>query len=338
MNSQPPRSPIDLTNVETLALAAVREASLIAHSLAATIQTTRVVRKADDSPVTIADFAVQCWIAHRLTATAIPLIGEESAEGLAAAGPEILESVHAALPSGQRPRHPSELLLWLNRATRVRSAPSSCWWLLDPIDGTKGFLRGGQYAICLALVREGTPVFGLLGCPALPQSGVPLGNGGQPAGVLLLGHRNSGAWQRSLAEEAAWQAIQCSDSGPGGAQVRVCESRDVRHARRGLLDRSLEGLGASAAPVRIDSQCKYALVARGDADVYARLPRDPTYVEKTWDHAAGAVIAEAAGARVSDLDGRPLDFSQGVALVGRGLLVATPGWHTALLDELRNAG
>jgi len=338
MSSQLPPGPIGLTSVETLALGAVREACLIARSLAATIQTTPVVRKADDSPVTVADFAVQCWIARCLTATEIPLIGEESAEALAAAGPEMLESVHAALPAGLRPRHPNELLLWLNRASQVRSAPGGCWWLLDPIDGTKGFLRGGQYAICLALVREGTPVFGLLGCPALPQSGIPLGNIGQPAGVLLLGHRSSGAWQSSLSEAAAWRAIQCSDSGSIGAKIRICESRDLRHAWRGLLDRSLERLGVSAAPVRIDSQCKYALVARGDAEVYARLPRDPSYVEKTWDHAAGAVIAQAAGARVSDLDGLPLDFSRGVALVGRGLLVASPRWHTALLDALRNAG
>jgi 3'(2'), 5'-bisphosphate nucleotidase len=337
MNEATPECIPDLSGAEALALAVVHEACAIAQAVAIGGTATTIV-KLDHSPVTVADFAVQCWVAHRLGGAGIgvPLIGEESAAGLEAGGPGMLAAVHAALPAHDRPDRPADLP-GLLAAASAGLAASGDWWLLDPIDGTRGYLRGGQYAVCLALVREGRPVLGLLGCPALPPKGLPPVPvaGPDAAGVLLLGRRGRGAWQRPLAGATPWRAIHCSDSGPAGGQVRVCESREWRHGRRGLLDDSLARLGATPTPVRLDSQCKYALVARGDADVYVRLPRDPNYEEKTWDHAAGAVIAEAAGARVSDLDGRPLDFSQGTRLPGRGVLVASPAWHAALVEDSR---
>ena len=79
----------------------------------------------------------------------------------------------------------------------------------------------------------------------------------------------------------------------------------------------------TAPPFRIDNQAKYTAVARGDASIYLRLPRSNSYREKIWDHAAGAIIVEQAGGRVSDFNGQPLDFTCGELLEKNMGVVAT---------------
>ncbi len=66
--------------------------------------------------------------------------------------------------------------------------------------------------------------------------------------------------------------------------------------------------------VRIDSQAKYVVVADGRAEIYIRHSGNVDYREKVWDHAAGYLIVQEAGGRVTDLDGLPLDFSHGLRL------------------------
>ncbi|KAJ1896650.1 3'(2'),5'-bisphosphate nucleotidase [Coemansia sp. S17] len=84
----------------------------------------------------------------------------------------------------------------------------------------------------------------------------------------------------------------------------------------------------------MDSQCKYASVARGDAEIYLRLPVSETYVEKIWDHASGNIIIHEAGGRVSDINGKPLDFSIGRTLsANRGVVAAS----AKIFDEVISA-
>jgi 3'(2'), 5'-bisphosphate nucleotidase len=75
----------------------------------------------------------------------------------------------------------------------------------------------------------------------------------------------------------------------------------------------------------MDSQCKYAAVARGDASIYLRLPRDSSYRETIWDHAAGAIVVREGGGRVSDVHGEPLNFGTGRLLRLNKGIVATNG-------------
>ncbi len=87
----------------------------------------------------------------------------------------------------------------------------------------------------------------------------------------------------------------------------------------------------------MDSQVKYAAVARGDAQIYLRLPI-AGYIENIWDHAAGAIIVEQAGGRVTDMDGRTLDFSCGRKLERNRGIIATRGTdHAAVLAALRES-
>ena len=90
----------------------------------------------------------------------------------------------------------------------------------------------------------------------------------------------------------------------------------------------------------MDSQAKYGVVARGEAGLYLRVPSssEPHYREKIWDHAAGAIIAEEAGGRVTDIFGAPLDFSSGIRLERNSGVVVTNGrLHDIILQALRSA-
>jgi 3'(2'), 5'-bisphosphate nucleotidase len=96
-------------------------------------------------------------------------------------------------------------------------------------------------------------------------------------------------------------------------------------------------LGITDEPLRMDSQAKYAVVARGDASLYLRLPNGD-YRENVWDHAAGSLVASEAGGRVSDADGLPLDFTTGRKLTrNRGIVACAGPIHDAVLEAVRSA-
>ena len=86
----------------------------------------------------------------------------------------------------------------------------------------------------------------------------------------------------------------------------------------------------------MDSQAKYGIVSRGDASIYLRLPTKKSYRENIWDHAAGSIIVEEAGGRVTDIQGKPLDFSAGNKLNNNRGIIATNGkLHDLLLEAVQ---
>jgi len=128
--------------------------------------------------------------------------------------------------------------------------------------------------------------------------------------------------------------VRVSDRGDA-ASWRFCESFESGHSDQSGSAAIAEALGIHAAPARLDSQAKYGLVARGDAEIYLRLPTRADYQEKIWDHAAGSLIVTEAGGRVTDVFGTPLDFSQGRTLATNTGVIATHGpGHDALLEAL----
>src|SRR5204863_159195 len=121
------------------------------------------------------------------------------------------------------------------------------------------------------------------------------------------------------------------------AQAVFCESVESGHSSHDDSARVAALLGVRSPPHRIDSQCKYAAVARGDASIYLRLPTKAGYEEKIWDHAAGCLIVKEAGGQVTDIQGDPLDFSRGRTLAANRGVVATNGHlHPRVLDALRH--
>jgi 3'(2'), 5'-bisphosphate nucleotidase len=285
--------------------------------------------KGDRSPVTLADLAAQVVVSLRLAQSFSddPLLAEEDSAALADSADitdRVLEQARVHSPSLST----DEMMAALNRGDH-RGGGGGRYWVLDPIDGTKGFLRGDQYAVALALVADGDVVVGVLGCPNLPA--VRHGTG---QGSLFSAVRGSGAKSHPL-DGATGAAIHV-DTITDPADAVVCESVVAAHAAHSVQAGIAKRLGITAPPYRIDSQCKYAVVARGEASIYLRLPRDTSYREKVWDHAAGSLVVEEAGGRVTDLDGRPLDFSEGRLLGNhRGIVCSNGAIHDQVLEACR---
>lgn len=287
------------------------------------------VTKGDRSPVTVADLATQVVVSHRLAESfpGDPLLAEEDSDALdnqEAIAEKVLDQVHHHLPG----MAVSEMVTALNRGDHLGGG-SGRYWVLDPIDGTKGFLRGDQYAIALALVDGGNVVAGALGCPNLPFIG-----DSTETGCLFSAHKGGGTSTHPIGAGVP-EAIHV-DAITDSSEAVVCESVVAAHAAHSVQAGIAGRLGITKPPYRIDSQCKYAVVARGEASIYLRLPRDTSYREKVWDHAAGAIVIEEAGGKVTDLDSVPLDFSKGRLLGNsRGIVCTNGAIHEQVLEACR---
>ena len=307
------------------AIQAVEEAALICQKVQQKLVTEDTLIKKDRSPVTIADLASQAVICKTLRQAfpAMPIIAEEDARSLRQ--PEnkhVLDKIAEMQPGMDQ----EEILASIDAGNGQQA---QAFWTLDPIDGTKGFLRGDQYAVALALIKDGQPVLGVLGCPNLAPQG-----GGQ-AGLVFY-TSGQGASYKSIGGQQAVPVSASENDGTGA--LRFLESVESGHANHGLQGRISAPFGANARVVRYDSQVKYAVLARGEADVYLRLPnpKSPDYREKIWDHAAGVAIIRAAGGRVSDMFGKELDFTLGKKLLNnRGVVVSNGRVHERIISLIK---
>ncbi len=242
-----------MNDTDLLALAAA-----LAHQAADTIMHIRgrgfsTITKSDDSPVTEADHAAETLILQGLRAAAdIPVIAEEE------------------VAAGQSVRH------------------DGCFWLVDPLDGTREFAAGrDDFTVNIGLVRDGRVVLGAVALPAY--------------GELYLGLVGTGATRRDASRE---QAIQVRSPPPEGLAVLAS-----RHYANDERLRAWLGSQRVASVGNIGSAAKFVRVAEGRADLYPRLGRT-----MEWDTAAPQAVVEAAGGSVCLFDGSPLRY-------------AKPGWE-----------
>ena len=184
--------------------------------------------------------------------------------------------------------------------------------------------------MALALIEQGQVVLGVLGCPNLPRCH------GEP-GVLLVAERGRGTWMSPLWDETCQGRALHVSAVDAPAEARFCESVESGHSNQDHAARIAERLGITAEPLRMDSQCKYAAVARAEAQIYLRLPTRQDYRENIWDHAAGLIVVEEAGGKVTDVRGRPLDFTRGRRLEDNAGIVATNGkFHDAVIEAVNH--
>ncbi len=315
------------------AMEAVRAGALLAREMEREMGEPALTKE-DRSPVTVADFAVQGLIACLLEKTfpTAALVAEEDAAQLRE--PEAASTCRqVAAYVGRRLAYatPETVCAWIDRGN---AAPRGRFWTLDPIDGTKGFLRGDQYAVGMALVDEGEVVLAAMACPNLNEAHRPEPGG---AGTLVVAARGQGAWWQPLETGGELRPLRVSDR-EDVAQIRILRSFETGHTNVGRIERMAAAVGVTAEAVRMDSQAKYAVLASGHAELLLRLltAKQPDYRERIWDQAAGALITEEAGGRITDLDGRRLDFSTGRMLVNNRGVCATNGRvHDEVLDTLR---
>ena len=201
-------------------------------------------KKNDASPVTDADHAAEAIILAglRTLTPAVPIIAEEEV----AAG----------------------------RMPKVGAGP---FWLVDPLDGTKEFIkRNGEFTVNIALIENGVPILGVVSAPA--------------QGVLWRGARGHGA---ELVPDGGAPAAMTVRRPPAQG-LTVFASRS--HSVFSQLDIWLRNNGIPVAERKqAGSSLKFCLIAAGEGDIYPRF--GPTM---EWDTAAGQAVLEAAGGEVID--------------------------------------
>lgn len=223
-----------------------------------------VMRKADESPVTLADQRAEALILTELTRL-YPGVQAVAEESVAAEG----------VPQRMEP--------WR--------------WLIDPLDGTRGFVQGREtFTVNIALVHDDAPVAGVISAPA--------------TGVTW---RTVAPGQGAARREAggAWSLIH----------ARTRPSEPVALVSLSITDEAARALAEANGCVRwiaMDSSLKFCILAEGGADAYART--GPTY---EWDTAAGQAVLEAAGGRMVGPDGRR--FAYGKPGLLNGAFTATAG-------------
>jgi len=317
------------------AVAAVREACAVIRNVQRSL-CTQALTKSDRSPVTVADFAAQASIARRF-ATERPddvLVGEEDAGDLRGEASRATVEQVARFVGEVAPGATGEQVCdWIDRG---RAEPTARFWTLDPVDGTKGFLRGEQYAVALALIENGRVQVGVLGCPNLAADGTSDIGG---AGSVIAAERGRGTWSSSL-DADGWTRLLVSGRRVA-KEARFLRSVESGHTNVDEMGELVVALGGTAEPVKMDSQAKYAVLAAGAGELLFRLlsPTKLDYKERIWDQAAGSIVVEEAGGRVTDLDGKTLDFARGRTLAGNRGVVASNGLlHAAALAALEQIG
>ncbi|PNH69649.1 hypothetical protein VD0002_g768 [Verticillium dahliae] len=316
------------------------------------------VDKNDKSPVTIGDFGAQALIiaALRHHFPEDEIVAEEEAAQLRE--DDKLKNQIWDLVRETRLRDPAaeqrlgggiqtaDEMLDLIDAGNSKGGAQGRIWAIDPIDGTKGFLRGGQYAVCLGLMVDGDVKVGVLGCPNLPvDDAAPLtadmganATDDEGRGVLFSAVQGQGATSfplrdgaLALAAAADARAIAMRPLSDMAAAT-FCESVEAGHSAHGDQAQIAQRLGITRPSVRMDSQSKYGSIARGAGDIYLRLPVSASYQEKIWDHAAGDLIVREAGGHVTDIAGQRLDFSVGRTLAkNKGVVAAPAAVHAEVL-------
>ncbi|NET10426.1 MAG: 3'(2'),5'-bisphosphate nucleotidase [Merismopedia sp. SIO2A8] len=288
------------------------------------------IEKKDKSPVTIADFGAQAVICRALEAAfpEDPIVGEEDAAELRTPDmadrlQQVTQFVQGIVPDATA----DQVTNWIDRGNG-----ESCdrFWTLDPIDGTKGFLRKDQYAVALALIEKGEIKVGVLACPALKF------DENQAPGLLFVAVRGEGSFMVPMngGEEIPLKVVAADDT----ANLRFVESVESGHGDQSRQEAVAKAVGITSESLRMDSQAKYGAVSAGQAALYLRLPspKSPNYREKIWDHAAGVIVVEEAGGRATDMHGNKLDFSKGAKLVdNQGIVVSNGVIHDTVLDALK---
>lgn len=348
----------DLTREQEAAVKAVRLASHLCDHVQSQLKDVEKVEKDDSSPVTVADYGAQAltsWsLLRSLPDLEFKMIAEEDSDDLKA--PEgaamlrrITDLVNYTLSECEEdaPLLTPDDVIDLIDAGRSDGGASGRYWVLDPIDGTRGFVSMRQYAVCLGLLVDGEIGLGVLGCPNLPQwsvSDVDCNEAGvcDPyddvgIGCCFAAHRGRGAFAGPLfnTEGLPTIPVHCNDL-LAPEEVRFMESVEAKHSNHHLSAAVAEEIGLELPSLRIDSQAKYGALSRGDASIFMRFPPD-TYREKIWDHVAGVIVLEEAGGVVTDALGNSLDFSQGRYLpyLNGGLIAATPSMHKAIIAALK---
>ncbi|ORY32830.1 hypothetical protein BCR39DRAFT_521890 [Naematelia encephala] len=335
-----------------LAVLAVLRACYLTKSVQDTLVPKDTLTKPDKSPVTVADLSAQALISLHLQSHfgEDKIVGEEDTTELRANDPLRAKVVSLVNEGFGREEGWGRGHIWeesevLNAIDAGSSEGGKIkrFWTIDPVDGTSGFIRHQQYAVCLALIIDGQVELGVIGCPNLGPEPARLGEEIMPngKGVLMVAVRGEGSWSRPLSEPT-YTRLHLPPSPTDASTLTFLESVEAGHSAHTIQARIGEILQVQRPSLRMDSQAKYACLARGEGGVYLRIPTKYSggkdYQEKIWDHASGDLLIAESGGICTDMHGRPLDFAQGRTLrANEGIIAAGRDVHARALVAVREA-
>jgi 3'(2'), 5'-bisphosphate nucleotidase len=339
-----------------IARLAVQKASLLTQAVSEQVlahKANNTITKEDKSPVTIGDFSAQAVIINAIKHN-FPedeVVGEEDSndlqENLDLSSKVLKElqlneeryttqfgSTDSLGPAFQNLEQVSKVIDMGNS----RGGNKGRIWALDPIDGTKGFLRGDQYAVCLAFIVDGVVQLGVIGCPNLPDNfEVPNYKGGLFTAIKGQGSYYSKLFDNVDEDLTKSQPIQMKNDLESTSQIRVCEGVEKGHSSHDEQSKIKEYLGIpQGQTLNLDSQVKYCSLAKGLAELYLRLPVSASYREKIWDHAAGNILITESGGVVTDMTGKELNFGEGRHLTTSGVIAGSKQFHSKVIEAIKN--
>lgn len=333
--------------------------------------------KRDASPVTVADLAAQALLVAAVRA-AFPgdaVLGEEDASALRA-DPELAARVWELVDAarldddaserllGPRPRDIAEMMALIElggaggtAAAKEAVAAGGRVWCLDPIDGTSAYMQGGQYAISLALLEGGREVVGVLGCPNWRFEEDPAAGPWRVRervvdedgmGLMLSAVRGQGTTVRPMGPGVLREGRRVDRGRGKPVDLRELHFVDSEKSPTTLTEKvrelaRLTGASYVGGTNLYSSHMRYAAMALGGREfVQLRWPRPEKGPWSIWDHAGSQLIYTESGAgKVTDLYGKPIDFSAGSKLSNNyGLITADESIHDqilALVDRMRNS-
>ncbi|XP_021815465.1 putative PAP-specific phosphatase, mitochondrial [Prunus avium] len=330
----------------------------------------RVVEKNDRTPVTVADFGVQALLSLELGKRfpSIPLVAEEDSAFVRSnnlVGP-VFDAVISKTSHGENPWTPDHVLEAIDRGGQDGStfgAQPATYWVLDPIDGTQGFVKGNQalYVVGLALVVDKQIVFGVMGCPnwqndvsnkstseVQEEKNTPPGSG-----IIMVAHTGCGTWTKRLSSvlnltaKMPYSWTQCYVDG-------CCKVEEARYSIRAsdawesyplsaLFTSTTSADSIDEGQILLVKSCcgslsKYIMVASGRVSLYMQNVKVQK-VTKAWDHAAGIICVHEAGGKVTDWKGDQINLA--ADQLGRrniypsgGVLVTNGSLHNRLVEMI----
>ncbi|PFH58257.1 hypothetical protein XA68_13974 [Ophiocordyceps unilateralis] len=325
--------------------AVVRAAQLTKRVLSSVSE----ISKEDSSPVTVADFAAQALLTH-LVRRAFPddaVVGEEDSsvlrrdDGLRR---RVYDLFSAACGDDEARPSIDAMLDLIDLGGRADGGPKGRFWAMDPIDGTAAFLRGEQYAVSLALVEDGKEVVGVIACPNLKlQKGAVHESivEADGLGIMLSAVRGQGTNVIKLSspdDALVPRRLERLEPPASIDRLHIVDCAIGASTGRDVMRRLAAALGAPFPGTDVwSSHVRYAALVIGGGHVLVRIASSPEEKSCIWDHAGAQLIYTEVGGRVTDLDGKAIDFTAGRHLSrNRGLVAAQADIHDKMLSLVQD--
>ncbi|KAL6929630.1 hypothetical protein ACO0SA_001033 [Hanseniaspora valbyensis] len=320
------------------ALKIVKVASKLTSKIQSEITSNEILTKKDASPVTISDLASQYLILNHLHSQ-FPndafIAEEDTSEETIKFLEDVLNLVNQYSEKDTTIEHLSEIIN-LGASKGAVNGINKRHWVLDPIDGTKGFIRGDQFAICLSLLNEkGQVILGVLGCPNLSlnkyynselhgkhkfnyaQLDSECGTDGYifyskaEEDFVSFGPSIKFTFENDQISNEFLNTVKASDNKIDLSKLITLEGFEKSHSSHDLQDMIKQKFNINNA-LHLDSQVKYCLLALNLGNLYLRLPTSLAFKEKIWDHAAGNSLLKSLNYNHTDsLDDLDADFYTG---------------------------